>query len=184
MRARVVIPHIDPDRRIGSEIDNAPLRIVRIGVVSLVGFEQDGVIVAALEAVAVHVKELVSSRVDELIHDEIIRRCGRGRSLRIVRHRLAEVVVLAGVVVEWRRQGCGCRDGCIRSVVHEDDGAAFGLVGAGAEAAGLQGAHPDGVVAGSGGEEDIGALADLWVEDVSKRFQVGAGCKLRRKTYA
>lgn len=175
MRARVVVPHVDPDRRIGSEIDDAPLRIIRVGVVSIVGFEQDGIIVAALKAVAVHVKELVSRCVDKLIHDEIIGRCGRGRGLRIVRHRSAEIVVLAGVVVEWRWQGCGSRDGCVRSVVHEDDGAAFGLVRAGAEAAGLQGTHPDGIVAGLGGEEDIGALADLWVEDVSKGSQAGAG---------
>ena len=48
-------------------------------------------------------------------------------------------------------------------MVDEDDGAAFGLVGAGAVAAGLEGSHPDGGVAGFGGEEDVGALTDLFV---------------------
>ena len=171
MRASIVIPHIDPNRRIGSEIHNAPLRVIRVGVVSTIGFEEDGIVVVALEAVAIHVKELMSSRVDELVHDEVIGRCGRGRGLRIVRDREAEVVVLAGVVVEWRRQGCGCRDGCVGGLVDEDDGAAFGLVGAGAEAARLQSPHPDGGVAGLGGEEDIGTLTDLCVWKTMVRIQ-------------
>ena len=163
MRAGVVVPHIDPDRGVCSEIDDAPLRVVRIGVVTLVGFEEDGIVVVALEAVAVHVKEFMPRRVDELVHDEVVGRRGRGRGLRVVRHREAEVIVLAGVVIERGRKGRGCRDGCVGGVVDEDDGTAFGLVGAGAEAAGLQGPHPDGVVIGVGGEEDVGTLTDLCV---------------------
>lgn len=87
VRASIIIPHINTDRGISPKIDNALLRIIRIGVVFVVGFEEDGIIIAVMEAIAVYVKELMSSRVDELIHDEIIGHCGWGRGLRIIRHR-------------------------------------------------------------------------------------------------
>ena len=72
MRAGVVIVDDDPDTGVCSEVDDVPFRVVGIGVVLLFGEEEHGIVVVALEGIAIHVEELLTSGVDHLIDGYVV----------------------------------------------------------------------------------------------------------------
>lgn len=157
VRGGVVVPDVDADAGVGLEVDDIPFGVVGVRVVLLLGEEEDGIVVVALEGVAVHVEELLAGGVDELVDGHVVCYAWFGQLDRVERDGFAEGVVGALAVVE----GCGiggCGWDCgVGSVVDEDDGLSFGVGGSSSSAvfSGCLSSHPDACEVGFGGEENV-----------------------------
>ena len=84
VRTRVVVVDVDADAAVCQEVYDIPLRVIGVGVVLLLGEEQYGVVVIALEGVAVHVEELLACCIDELVDGYVIGDAGLGKSDGVV----------------------------------------------------------------------------------------------------
>src|SRR5436190_9123589 len=84
--AGVVIVDIDSDTCVCAKIDDIPLRIVGIGIVLLLGKQQDRIVIVALERGSIHGKELLPSFIDYLVNKEVESDTWLRKSHWVVRH--------------------------------------------------------------------------------------------------
>lgn len=71
MWGRVVVPDVYSDAAIGTEIDDIPFWIKRIGIVFLVGEKKNGIVVITLKGAAVHDKKFVPSLIYNGINGQV-----------------------------------------------------------------------------------------------------------------
>jgi hypothetical protein len=96
MRTGVVVVDDDPDAGVCAEVHDVPFGVVRVGVVLLFGEEEDGVVVVALEGVAVHVEELLPGSVDKLVDGYVVGDAWFREGHGVVRNGFVERVLRVG----------------------------------------------------------------------------------------
>jgi hypothetical protein len=89
----VIVVDVYADAAIGAEVDDVPIRVVWIGVVLLLGEEEDGIVVVALEGGTVHGEEFVPCLVEDLVDDKVVGYARLRKSYGVVRHSIVERIL-------------------------------------------------------------------------------------------
>ena len=72
VRTGVIVVDYDADGCVCAEVHDIPFWVIGVGVVLLFGEEENGIVVVALEGIAVHIEELLPGGVDELVNCYVI----------------------------------------------------------------------------------------------------------------
>ena len=91
--ACVVIINVYSDAGVCAEVDDVPLWVVWIGIILLLGKEEDGIVVVALEGGAIHGKLFVPCLIDDLVNEDVVCDAWLGDRHWRVRHSFVERVL-------------------------------------------------------------------------------------------
>ena len=80
----VIVPDVDTDGGVGAEVYDVPFGVVGVGVVFLLGEEQDWVVVVAVEGYFVHVECAGAGGVDDVVYGDVIGYAGGGEGFGVI----------------------------------------------------------------------------------------------------
>ena len=157
--------HDQADGGVGAEVVDVPLWVGGIGGVTLVGEEEERVIVIGTEGYAVGVEKVVICSVGSEGDDHVLRdsRVGRSGEGKVRSGGGKGVVGTFAIIVRGGRGGGGFGGVGLLIVDGGESVGLFGQITGGAEI----GTHPDGGIRrAGGGDEDVGSLAHPKSDDV------------------
>ncbi len=127
VRGGVVVPDVDADGGIRAEVHDVPFGVVGVGIVLLLGEEQDRIVVISNKRVSVHVKQFLTSGIEELIDGHVICDAGFWDRDSVSRDCIVERIIGAlSVIYGGGVGGCGW-DGVIWCAINENDSLSFGI---------------------------------------------------------